>query len=99
MKKLASVKNNPNIFKMKATCSGRGWDQNGKVPCYALWEITAADVRKRTHTDMSGVTDVYYGFVCPDCGCFTELDTNKIPSEVRNSAPVYRGYQYNDNNL
>ena len=91
MKKLAQGKNNPHLWRTEATCNGKGWDQNGKNPCYALWEVTALDIRKRTHMDYGGGTDTYYGFVCPDCGCFTELSEKGIPHEVKNNAPVYTG--------
>ena len=89
MKRLATANENPNAFKMQATCDGRGWNQNGRRPCLALWEITANDIRMRKHTDYSGETDSYYGFVCPDCGCFTELDPREIPLYVRNNAQEY----------
>ena len=89
MRKLAKANQNKNMFRMKATCDGNGWNQNGKTPCYQLWEITALDIKYRSHTDISGVTDIYYGFVCPECGCFTELDEQNIPSTVKSSAGRY----------
>lgn len=91
MKKLADAKDNPQLWKTEATCSGKGWDQSGKIPCYALWEVTAKDIKKRSHTDYGGGTDTYYGFVCPDCGCFTELPEKDIPHEVRSHAATYIG--------
>lgn len=90
-RKLADEKNNPQLWKMEVTCSGKGWNQNGKCPCYALWEVTAMDIRKRTHTDYGGGTDTYYGFVCPDCGCFTEISEKDIPHDVKSHAPAYVG--------
>ena len=89
MKKIASARENSEIFKIKATCSGSGWDQGSRVPCYSLWEVSAADIQKRTYTDYGGSTDAYYGFTCPECGCFTELDKNEIPATIRNSARLY----------
>lgn len=89
MKKLADGKNNPHIWKTQATCTGAGWDQEGKTPCYSLWEVTAMDIRSRTHTDYDGSSETYYGFVCPDCGCFTELNTEDIPYDVRSKATKY----------
>lgn len=91
MKKLASAIENPKLFKIKATCDGNGWNQDGRTPCYQLWEITALDIRKRIHTDYGGGVDTYYGFVCPDCGCFTELDANEIPPEIKNNTKNYCG--------
>ena len=66
MKKLATAEENPELFKMKAICSGEGWEQEERKPCYQLWEISALDIEKRSHTDYDGGTDTYYGFVCPE---------------------------------
>lgn len=88
MRKIASAKENPSIWKMEATCTGKGWQQIG-TPCYSLFEINATDILKRTHTDMYGDTEEYYGFVCPDCGCFTEIQKDKIPYDVRSHARKY----------
>ena len=89
MKKLANAKTNPSLWKTTSTCTGKGWIQIGTNPCYALWEIDASDILKRTHTDISGDTEAYYGFICPDCGCFTEIDVKDIPYEVRSGAKNY----------
>lgn len=97
MKLIAEAKNNPNLFKMEVTCSGKGWHQDGK-PCYRLWEINAYDVKSRKHTDISGETDIYYGFVCPTCGCFTELNSKDIPMEVKNIAREYNRYRNREEN-
>lgn len=89
MRKLADAKENPHIFRTEQTCTGKGWNQNGKVPCYSLWEISAADIMKRTSSDYSGDTETSYGFVCPDCGCFTEIAANKLPWHVKSNATTY----------
>ena len=89
MKKIADGRNNEKQWKMEATCTGAGWNQNGKSPCYSLFELTGGDIRKRTHVDYGGGKDTYYGFVCPDCGCFTELPEGKIPYSVRSNASTY----------
>ena len=93
MKLIAEAKDNQSLFKMEATCSGKGWNQDGKKPCFRLWEINASDIKSRKHTDISGETDVYYGFVCPTCGCFTELENKEIPMEVKNMARKYNKYR------
>lgn len=96
MRKLASASENPNIWKIEASCTGAGWQQS-RTPCNALYEINATDIKKRTHTDYGGGTDTYYGFVCPDCGCFTEISESKIPYNVRSHAPMY--YKPSENEL
>jgi len=83
MKKLADAKDNPNIFKIEQTCTGKGWDQGHRTPCFALWEISAVDIFKRKYTDMAGDTEITYGFLCPECGCFTELNAADLPREVK----------------
>lgn len=89
MRKLATANENPDVYKIEATCDGSGWDQEGKVPCYQRWEVCASDIYYRNHTDYGGCTDTYYGFVCPECGCFTELDNRKIPTTVKHNAKKY----------
>lgn len=89
-RKIATAKENTELFKIKVTCDGNGWDQDDHDPCYALWEATEADIYRRSHTDISECTDTYYGFICPDCGCFTELDAKKLPSRVKSKAKSYR---------
>lgn len=64
-------------------CTGYGWDQHGKQPCGAKLEVSDKDIRCRTHTDISGCTDAYYGFTCPICGCFTEIPSHKVPYTVQ----------------
>ena len=88
MRKLANASENPNIWKKEVTCTGAGWQQTG-TPCHSLFEIDARDIKRRTHTDYGGGTDTYYGFVCPDCGCFTEIPSKDIPSHVKSNAPKY----------
>ena len=89
MKKLADGKDNQRLWKVEATCTGRGWNQEGKSPCYALWEVSAMDIMKRVHTDISGDSDTYYGFLCPECGCFTELPSSDVPNFIRTNAKQY----------
>lgn len=76
-------------------CTGYGWDQGNKRPCGAKLEVADKDIRARSHTDISGCSDRYYGFVCPICGCFTELPTREIPfvvQEFADKSHPYKGY-------
>lgn len=90
MRKICNGTENPNQWKIEATCTGAGWDQNRKKPCNALFELNQRDIYKRTHLDYSGDSETYYGFICPDCGCFTELKENNIPSYVKSNAMIYK---------
>ena len=89
MRKIATAKETHKLFKIKATCDGNGWDQGQRRPCYSLWEVDENDIQTRLHTDYGGTTDTYYGFTCPDCGCFTELDEKEIPPNVKIQARRY----------
>lgn len=89
MRKIANGNDNPNKWTMQATCTGAGWSQKGRGPCYSLFELDGRDIYKRSHTDYGGCTDTYYGFICPDCGCFTEIPKEKLPSGVRSNAKKY----------
>lgn len=72
----------------KVECSGKGWQQDRK-PCHSKYKIDDNDIFYRRHTDISGETDTYYGFICAKCGCFTELKTSSIPETVRTYARNY----------
>ena len=88
MEILAEARDNKQLWSMKVSCTGRGWHQTGH-PCGRLLKINAADVKSRSHTDMTGCTDTYYGVVCPVCGCFTEIPTSKVPYDVQHMAESY----------
>ena len=89
MRQIATRENNPNKWTMQATCTGNGWNQDGKSPCLALFELDAGDIYSRVHHDYGGGSDTYYGFICPNCGCFTEISDSKLPSYVRANAKKY----------
>lgn len=89
MKIISYGQQNPNKWKEKYVCTGKGWDQDGKTPCGALLEVEAQDIRKRYHVDMSGERDTYYGFTCPVCGCFTEVNRYSLTTEVITNAREY----------
>lgn len=89
MKVIKTAKENNNVWRKQVTCSGKGWSQGGKTPCWSLLEIGPEDIKARNHTDISGCTDTYYGFECCKCGCFTELPSNQIPEDVKHAAKKY----------
>ena len=69
-------------WKIVCTCTGNGWGNRGKKPCYSTIELEDGDIFKRKCYD-----EFYYGFICPQCSCFTEIDSNLLPYEVKNYAP------------
>ena len=82
---LKEASENPKLWRKEFTCTGQGWMQTAH-PCGRLIEVLASDVRTRRHTDYGGGTDTYYGFYCPECGCFTEISEHKLPYEVKSMA-------------
>lgn len=89
MKVKAEPEQNPQLWEMDVTCDGNGWDQGGKKPCYRLLGVDARDIYKRRHIDMTGEVEIYYGVICPMCGCFTQIDAPKLPDYVKNNAIKY----------
>lgn len=95
MRVLKSGSENTQVWTTEETCTGAGWNQDAnRNPCGSLLEIKAQDIMKRKHTDISGCTDIYYGFNCPVCGCFTELNDRKIPSVVKSGAKDYYKHRF-----
>lgn len=89
MKVLVESKNNQKIWKGKFTCTGRGWVQTG-IPCRSILEVDATDLRTRLYTDLYQETTKYYGFVCPICGCYTEINARKLPEIAKRMAQPYK---------
>lgn len=83
-------------WKIERMCSGRGWDQNGKSPCRTLWQVEEDDIQFRIHKDYGGGSETYYGFTCPTCGCFTEIDTKDIPHFVKCHAKLFLNINVNN---
>ena len=50
--------------------------------CGSILEITAYDIGKHRWYKYPGFSDVDYGVICPVCGKFVVVDTEKIPSEI-----------------
>lgn len=83
---LKQANENLDLWRKEVTCTGAGWEQHGCRPCGSLIEVLATDIVARKYTDISGVTDTYYGFYCPQCGSFTELSFESVPYEIRSMA-------------
>ena len=83
MKVIASAENNPNLWTAQVSCTGQGI-RNAMNSCGSLLEINMTDVVRSKYVDLGGVTEVYYYFTCPICGCKTEL-TGKLRREYLKS--------------
>ena len=70
-------------WSLKVTCTGKGW-LNKLNPCYSELELNNKDVVARNHMTYGDVSPTtYYGFFCPVCHCFTEVDEKLIPASVK----------------
>lgn len=92
MKVLKKGYENDKLWKTEKSCTGKGWEQEGnRHPCGALLEVSALDIYYRDHNFMGRGSERYYGFICPECNCFTEIDTDRIPDYVKNNSKEYIG--------
>lgn len=77
-------------WRLEVECTGYGWNQGDKVPCGSILEIDADDLMKRkwyTYPDSSGMN---YGFVCPVCECFTEVNEDNLNGHLKKMAKDYK---------
>ena len=74
MKVIASAENNPNLWTAQVSCTGFGISNNSSP-----LEINMIDIKKNSYKHYDDY-DFYYSFVCPVCGCKTEL-TGKLKEE------------------
>lgn len=98
MKLIAEADQNPELFSIKISCTGARWNQDNRTPCGRLWELNATDILKRNYTDYAGGSETYYGFVCPKCGCFTEIQSSELKGFPMSMAKSYVKPVYKDSN-
>jgi hypothetical protein len=58
--------------------------------CGSELEITAEDIKKHEWSKYPDYKGADYGVVCPVCGRFIAIDTDKIPKNVLDNAPSIR---------
>lgn len=70
-------------------CTGNGigikW-YSTHYPCYLTQFLEAGDIVKRAIYDVmydDNTVPFRYGFICPNCHCFTEVDERLIPQEIK----------------
>lgn len=83
--KRISLKN----WKLEVDCTGGGWGQGDRVPCLSTLELNKDDLVKRTWNKYPDDHGVDYGFICPVCGCFTDMKEEDILSDLRKIAKDY----------
>ena len=85
-------------WSIQVDCTGGTWEQHEKVPCGSTLEINAEDIYKRGWFKYPDYDGTSYGFVCPICGCFTDIDENILSKHLKNMAKEY-GKNYSLNKL
>lgn len=99
-------------WKFEAICTGKGDNRIDLEPCYNKYTISSEDiiVRKNRELDKKSLISIIawtflgesvtYGFVCPECGCFTMIPDWKIPKYIQIHAKQFEGAdenRYNNN--
>lgn len=75
-------------WSLRVTCKGDEYSANNKA-CGVVWEVNRNDIVRIRLWIMGELETIHYGFVCPECNTFTEIDRNSIPVFVRNNCPFY----------
>lgn len=73
-------------WSLQVECTGKDWSQKSK-PCHSILELEDGDIVKREYGSINGDTQIAFGFICPECKCFTEIDEARIPNEVKKYCP------------
>lgn len=75
-------------WNLKVTCTGKNWRQKN-APCGSILEIDVTDLYKREWFKYPDNEGVNYGFICPICGCFTELEDKLLDENLKMMAKDY----------
>lgn len=84
-------------WNLEVLCSGKNWNQNGKIPCGSTLEIDVNDLIKRKWSKYPDNNGVDYGFICPVCQCFTEIDNKNLSEHLKNIAKDFGSVDSNKN--
>lgn len=87
MKLLEKGNYEPRAWKMEVECTGQGF-KNNQHACHSILEVNVSDIVVRK-SDLVGVgATTMYGFVCPECHCFTRVSDKYVPDELRKKQEV-----------
>lgn len=79
-------------WKSHIICTGQSFHINvsrSNSECCYLIEIMATDVIKILHSQGECGPKYYYGFICPNCKAFNEIDEKDIPYFIKeNIKPI-----------
>ena len=76
-------------WSLEVNCTGKNWEQGDKVPCGSTLEIITEDLLKRRWFKYPNEEGINYGFICPICGCFTEIDEKYLEKFLKSMAKEY----------
>ena len=62
-------------------CTGNADSANA---CGHVWKISEYDLVSKKLWEMFDLECVALGFICPDCGTFTEIPSSAVPSIIAN---------------
>ena len=71
----------PLVWSKKFECTGAG-DNSDKKPCHSLLRVKSTDITFRTLERAYNYPIEVPGFVCPVCGCFTQISERIIPAGI-----------------
>ena len=85
--------------KVQCTGYGNAFDNGakGKAPCGSTLEVSANDIYITSSTDYTGDKTYHFTIKCPECGCETDIPSNKLPSDIRSFLEGKKNYKQNDN--
>lgn len=69
-------------WSLEVMCTANGWSNHNK-PCYSTLKLNSKDIYRRSYHRYGEGKKHSYGFICPVCHCFTEIDKKKIPENIK----------------
>ncbi len=69
-------------WSIEVVCTANGWSNHNK-PCYSTLKLNSKDVYRRFYYKDGKDRKHSYGFICPVCHCFTEIDKKMIPESIK----------------
>lgn len=77
------IKKGNSCWSLEVKCTGNGWNNLEKDPCFSILKLNKEDIYKRSYHQYEKGKQQTYGFICPVCHCFTEIDRNLIPAYTK----------------
>lgn len=77
-------------WNLEVECTGKNWNQDNKTPCGSVLEINANDLIKREWSKYPDYSGIDYGFICPVCKCFTEIDQENLSDNLKSMAKDFK---------